>query len=481
MSPARPPMICLEFNELTPHLMDEFIAAGKLPNFAKLKSQSQAFLSDAQASGEWLNPWVQWVSVHAGLTPEEHGVFKLSNAYKLEKPAVWDLLSRAGHKVWICGSMNAWFRDALDGHLLPDPWCQNTSEVPSGEFADYLTFIQKNVQEYGNTQSPTTKQDALKFVLFMVRNGLSLGTGLRIVKQLIRERRGNHRWRRASTLDELQYDLFASFYRRHRPAFSTFFINSTAHYQHKFWRNMHPELFEIQPTAEEQRDYGDAILFGYQEMDRLVGRVMRLAPDATIALVTGLGQQPYTRMEAEGGKRFYRLKSEQVIRDLLGVPGNFRYEPIMSDEFFLRCDDVASAQAAVDQLLAFRLPHGGEAFAAEVNGTDVMGQCRCRKIVDKTGVLTHATTGQTLKFHDVFYKVDSLKSGFHHPDGILWWRQAGLTTGVAQEKVPLIDIAPTILDYFGVAKPAHMRGTPFLRDERGVEESRKSVAVTVRV
>jgi len=461
------PLICLEFNELTPHLMEEFIAAGKLPNFRKLRDQSQTFTSDAQASGEWLNPWVQWVSVHSGLTPEEHGVFRLSNAHKLEQPAIWDLLSDAGHSVWVCGSMNAWYHAPLNGRLLPDPWCQHTPAYPTREFDDYLGFIQKNVQEYANTQSPTTKRDALRFVSFMVRNGLSLGTGLRILKQLARERRGNHRWRRASTLDELQYDLFAAYYRRHKPAFSTFFVNSTAHYQHKFWRNMHPDLFEIQPTAEEQRDYGDAILFGYQEMDRLIGRVLRLAPDATIAFMTGLGQQPYTRMESEGGKRFYRLKSEQVLRVELGLAGEFQYEPVMSDEFFIRFGNTAAAQAAATQLSAFRLPHGGEAFSAEVNGTDLIGQCRCRKIVDKTGLLTNENTGRTIKFHDVFYKVDSLKSGFHHPDGILWWRQAGVAADrlEASDKIPLTDIAPTILDYFGAAKPSHMRGSSFLRTE----------------
>src|SRR6218665_3320176 len=178
------PLICLEFNELTPHLMEEFIAAGKLPNFARLRNQSQTFLSDAQASGEWLNPWVQWVSVHSGLTPEEHGVFRLSNAHKLEQPAIWDLLSDAGHSVWVCGSMNAWYHAPLNGRLLPDPWCQHTPAYPEREFDDYLGFIQKNVQEYGNTQSPTTKKDALRFVSFMVRNGLSFGTGLRILKQL---------------------------------------------------------------------------------------------------------------------------------------------------------------------------------------------------------------------------------------------------------------------------------------------------------
>ncbi len=33
---------------------------------------------------------------------------------------------------------------------------------------------------------------------------------------------------------------------------------------------MDPEKFRIKPSEQEQRDYGEAILFGYREMDKLI-------------------------------------------------------------------------------------------------------------------------------------------------------------------------------------------------------------------
>jgi len=60
-------LVMVEFNELCPHLMQRFIDAGELPNFAKMQKASVVRTTDAQASGEELNPWIQWVDLHTGL------------------------------------------------------------------------------------------------------------------------------------------------------------------------------------------------------------------------------------------------------------------------------------------------------------------------------------------------------------------------------------------------------------------------------
>jgi len=465
------PVICLEFNELVPSLMDKFIAAGELPNFQRLRDQSIVQVSDAQAEGEWLNPWVQWVTVHSGLSPQEHGVFRLSDAHQLKTPAIWDVVSAAGKNVWVCGSMNPWYQDNLRGHVLPDPWCQQVEPYPQGEFEPFYSFVQRNVQEYAAAKIPLTKRDILNFVSFLATHGLKVDTAFKIVGQLTRERLGNHRWRRASILDRVQYDIFAWYYRKYRPAFSTFFINSTAHYQHRFWRNMEPEHFAIKPTAAEQRDYGDAILFGYRQMDAIVGRVLDLDPQATIMLLTGLGQQPYTKMESTGGKRVFRLHGASVLAEKLGVPGTFSYEPIMADEFFLRFDDAAVARAAAERLRSFRLPGGKEAFTAEEKGNDLVCQCRCRELPAHDAVITVSETGETVPFADVFYRVDCLKSGYHHPDGIWWIRLPHREHRVVERKVPLTSVAPTVLHLLGIESPEFMSAGSCLSDSTDTDKT----------
>ena len=64
-----------------------------------------------------------------------------------------------------------------------------------------------------------------------------------------------------SVLDRLQWDVFAHTYRRLNPALAIVFLNSTAHLQHKYWREMRPDEFVHQPTQEAIETYGKAILF----------------------------------------------------------------------------------------------------------------------------------------------------------------------------------------------------------------------------
>src|SRR6202042_392701 len=100
------PVVLLEFNELCPSLMTEFIEQGQLPNFKKLRDSSAIFTSEAKERAPYLEPWIQWINVHTGVPFSEHGVEHLGESEKVKQPALWDLISDAGMKVWVCGSMN---------------------------------------------------------------------------------------------------------------------------------------------------------------------------------------------------------------------------------------------------------------------------------------------------------------------------------------------------------------------------------------
>src|SRR5688572_21031639 len=96
-------VILIEFNELSPELMNRFISEDRLPNFKRFRDESEVFTTDAEEEGESLNPWVQWVTVHSGLSAAEHGIQTLSEGHKLKSKAIWDLISDAGYRVWVCG------------------------------------------------------------------------------------------------------------------------------------------------------------------------------------------------------------------------------------------------------------------------------------------------------------------------------------------------------------------------------------------
>ncbi|RYZ60138.1 MAG: hypothetical protein EOP08_14870, partial [Proteobacteria bacterium] len=227
-------MILIEYNELCPPLMERFIAQGHLPNFRRFREQSQVYVTEAAERYPHLDPWIQWVTVHAGVDFDAHGIEHLNEGHKLKQKYLWDILSDANHPVWVCGSMSVTYDPSIRGAVLPDPWTTKVAPTPS-ELAPFFKFVQQNVLEYSNDKIPLSKLDYAQFVAFMARHGLSPSTMRAIAEQLVSERlTGLGRWKRATILDKLQFDVFKWYWQRERPKFSTFFSNSTAHFQHLY-------------------------------------------------------------------------------------------------------------------------------------------------------------------------------------------------------------------------------------------------------
>jgi hypothetical protein len=451
------PVLLLEFNELTPALMSRFIEEGHLPNFRRLHGESQVYTTRAKETPPALEPWIQWVNVHSGLDYDEHGIFSLNEGHKLQQPAVWDLVSRAGHPVLVFGSMNVRYDPAIRGCVVPDPWTTNVAPHPR-ELEPYFRFVQKSVAD-SSTDAGLNPRDSLAFLRFMVTHGLSLETVGSVLRQLLQERTGQHRWKRAVLLDKLQFDVFAWYYRHMKPHFSTFFLNSTAHFQHLYWRSFAPELFAVKPDDRERAEHGSAILYGYRQMDRLVERFLSLAgPDATVILCTALSQQPCLIYEDSGGKVLYRPRDFEALLAFAGLERGYRVSPVMAEEFHLYLDapdDVARGEALLDRL---RVDDRPVLRVRERTERGLLLGCGIFHELSPDAQLRRTDSEACVPFFDVFYRIEGVKSGMHHPDGLLWIRNPDRAHRVHEEKIPLSAIAPTLLELFDVEPPAYMRG-----------------------
>jgi predicted AlkP superfamily phosphohydrolase/phosphomutase len=63
--------------------------------------------------------------------------------------------------------------------------------------------------------------------------------------------------------------------------------------------------------------------------------------------------------------------------------------------------------------------------------------------------------GQQVPFDDYFYRIHSIRSGRHHPDGCFWVQSD--TPRRVEERIPLTAVAPTLLRLFGVNVPSYMK------------------------
>src|SRR6185436_1839962 len=93
-------------------------------------------------------------------------------------------------------------------------------------------------------------------------------------------------------------------------------------------------------------------------------------------------------------------------------------------------------------------------------GTSVFAGCTIATAVEAEGRISVRGSDRTLRFFDLFYAVDFLKSGMHHRDGMLWIRTPERRHFVNPDKVPLIQVAPTLLQLMGLPRPATMPGLP---------------------
>jgi len=449
-------VVLLEFNELSPSLMNRFITQGHLPNFKRFAAESAVFLTEAEERAPYLDPWIQWVTVHTGLNFREHGLERLNEGHKVHEKRIWDYVSEQGDPVWICGSMNIGYRPGIKGAVMPDPWTTHVEPTPN-ELKPYFSFVQRNVLEYTNERVPLSKADYIKFVGFMGQHGLSPSTMIAIAQQLFSEVRGLDRWKRAVILDKLQYDVFRWYYNKIRPRFSTFFLNSTAHYQHFYWRNMEPEIFTVQLSSDEVAKYESAILFGYQEMDRLVGKFMASADrNTTLVFCTAMSQQPYLKYEESGGRHFYRPTSFDALVKFAGVTGSFKVAPVMAHQFHVYLDTEDAARDAEKKMLALTV-NGRQAMAVDRNGLQVFCGCHLYENLPKDTQILAGEAGAKKAFYDLFYKVEGMKSGMHHPDGMFWVRQPERRHSQHADTIPLAAVAPTLLHLLGIPRPAGMK------------------------
>jgi len=455
-------VLLLEFNELCPPLLQKWMDAGLLPNFRRFADQSSVFTTEAdEPEGDSLNPWIQWYSVHTGLAYSAHRVFRLTDGLRRQHDDIWSVLSKAGVTVANMSSMNAGWSSGRKGFYVPDPWCGEASPRPD-ELAAYHSFVSRQVQGH-SAGVGASAGDALRFLTFMAGHGLRAKTVMAVLAQLSREvlTRGRVSWRRASLLDQFQQDVFLHYLRRSQPRFATFFINSTAHYQHCYWRHMEPERFIIKPEAAEREQYKDAILHGYQRMDALLEDFFELEKDGvTLVLATALSQQPYLAAEQRGGQLYYRPIDFGSFLAAHGI-AYAQLEPVMAQQFVLRFADRQATEKAALQLKEFQW-NGTQVFEVADEGGCALNVANwLHGSVPDDAEMVHRTSGTRERFYDVFYRMEAMKSGRHHRDGVLW-----IKTGkhhVHPSRVSILTIFPTILDLLGVAvPPEHPRASESL-------------------
>ena len=149
---------------------------------------------------------------------------------------------------------------------------------------------------------------------------------------------------------------------------------------------------------------------------------------------------------------------------MLGA-GPIKVEPVMTHQYIVHFASEEAMAAAHDRLAAMTL--AGKPVCGFEQAPENVVQIRLpdRDIVEREEQL-HGVWGRNnpVRFGDLFYPIKGMKSGRHHPEGVLWVR-AG-RHAVHSESVSILDIAPTVCDLLRLdpdaVRRAGFRGTSLL-------------------
>lgn len=398
-------LILIELNEVNFEVARHYVDRLKLDNFRRLFANGVRRTS-SEGTYEQLEPWIQWVSAHSGQTAAEHGIFRLGDIVGQQVPQFFEQLESRGLRVGAVSPMNAENRLKRPAYFVPDPWTKTPSD-PSL----WSRLLTRAVSQAVNDNSEGR---------ITLLNALALGAGLlrfarpknyRRYADLARRSRGAP-WRKALFLDLFLNDLHLGLLDKHRPDFSTLFLNAGAHIQHHYFLNS-PHVATDGPrnpgwyvAASE-----DPLAEMFQVYDGILGEYLDRR-DTSLLIATGLTQVPYPYVTF-----YYRPKAHETLLRQLGLSPK-AVHPRMTRDFLVEFEDDAQALAAERLLRGLTSSTDGVALFEEVDnrGASLYVTLTYPNEVTPSTTVLGCANPLKLQDHVVFVAV---KNGMHDANGFI--------------------------------------------------------------
>jgi hypothetical protein len=335
-------VIVLELNEVSPVILERLTESGKCPNFRRLRDSHVQVPTYAAENYRNLEPWIQWITVHTGLSQSEHKVFNLSDGQHASCDQLWDQLEDAGIGCGIVSPINSRRGRIRKGFYVPDPWSASDDAYPQ-ELERIYRFLRDRIRSHDVTLD--AGESKISFLWDSVREGVRAGTLLRLgVKYLLSRLDRRRRWRLVVDYDRYLLDLALARRAKLKTSYTSVYLNSVAHYQHRYWTRHDaewwsekaPGLFKHENPLEgtDLRSGDDPITHGVISYDEMIGRILDTCPEAELVVLSGLSQVPFEGDESGHGLYLYRPYDHNALFTKLGVSFE-RIVPLISRDLMI--------------------------------------------------------------------------------------------------------------------------------------------------
>lgn len=357
------PTILLGLNEINFDYIKFYANQGKLPVLKSLLAKHPLIETESEKKYQLLEPWIQWVTIHTGKTYDEHQVFRLGDiTERKDLKQLWETFEEKGVSVGAISPFNADNRLKNPSFFVPDPWTKTNA---SGNWLvrNLSDAVQQTVND--NAQSKLSLKSIFSLLLGLLVyvpptkwfKYLSLGANIR--------KAGT----KAIILDNLLGDIFLKLWKKHRPEFSSLFLNTGAHVQHHYLFNSQAYEGEFEnPDWYCPKGY-DPLEKVLVEYDDIIGRLLKL--NTKVIVATGLHQKPHKHLTY-----YWRLKKHDAFLKKIGVQNYTEVLPRMSRDMLVEFPSEKAAlagqqifesyEATADQTKIFVVDNRGKSLFVEL-------------------------------------------------------------------------------------------------------------------
>jgi hypothetical protein len=356
--------ILLGLNELNFDYINFYINQGLLLNFKKIFEIQPPLLTVSENEYKLLEPWVQWVTIHSGKTFKEHNIFRLGDIINNpELSQIFEELEAKGLSVGAVSPFNAENRLKNPSFFVPDPW---TKTNPSGNWIVKALYQAVHQSVNDNAKSKLN-----------IKSMISLGLGLLLyvpvsrwfhyIKTVFKVKSPGAK---AVVLDSLLADVHLTLWKKHKPDFSTLFLNSGAHIQHHYLFNSKAYKGDLKNPTWYCSDDFDPLIQILSEYDYQIGKLLKIK-NVKLILATGLHQQPHEHLTF-----YWRLKDHVRFAKIIGIKNFSEILPRMSRDFLIKFkneNDTSKAEkllngfyASKDDIKLFKIDNRGTSLFVEL-------------------------------------------------------------------------------------------------------------------
>lgn len=398
-------LFIFELNEFNREMLMQAAQELNLRNIQKvLKLNYTKLVTQDSYESNYLEPWVQWVSAHTGVSSDKHQIKHLGDVPSLSYPQIWEIFSQQEINSGIWGPMNASRNGAKNClFFVPDPWTFSEQAYPAelNALLDLPRYVSKN---YLNLK----KSIALKKLMSLLRLIFKAGAGASLLLELPRLLKNKIKFKNEhfvfiSFIDYISTKIFLQYKKKYDPTVSLLFLNGIAHLQHHHWHGS---------------DYRNnkRLRYGLQYVDKALKNIFAAMDKNDIFfMMTPLSQ---ANTNSEQPWILYRQIDQATFLRQVGIVFQ-NVEPHMTYDAHVFFKTEEECQQACQILKAAKIKNKPLFLVEEYPENKKKLFYRIDFTEEVSASQTFEINGQILKFLE-FFKVLAHRTGKHIPEGSVY-------------------------------------------------------------